>query len=71
LLIDRLRTTGVNVVDLTSALSEEARRTGLDDLFEDTHYSKRGNQIVADELARVLPALVDGTCQSADASHAP
>ncbi len=71
LLIDRLRTTGVNVVDLTSALSEEARRTGLDDLFEDTHYSKRGNQIVADELARVLPTLVDGTCQSADASHAP
>jgi hypothetical protein len=70
LLIDRLRSAGLKVVDLTSALSTEGHKTGLNELFEDTHYSKRGNTVVANELARALPPLVDTTCQGPIASAA-
>jgi hypothetical protein len=63
LLIDRLRDAGVETVDLTPALASEASRTGLDGLFDEGHYSRHGNGVVAGELARVLPPLVDGTCQ--------
>jgi hypothetical protein len=63
LLIDQLREAGVDTIDLTPALADEAGRTGLDGLFDERHYSRRGNGVVANELARVLPPLVDGTCQ--------
>ena len=35
----------------------------MDELFEDTHYSKRGNAVVAQALARELPPLIQPTCE--------
>lgn len=62
-LIEQLRAAGVPTVDVTADLLDELRRSSMDDVFEDTHYSKLGNAVVAQALARELPPLIQPTCE--------
>jgi hypothetical protein len=51
---DALAARGIEVLDLTDALLEEARRDGLAPLFLRAHLSPRGNEIVASAVHRWL-----------------
>jgi hypothetical protein len=53
---------GIPTVDVTNALVDEARRSGLAKVVEH-HYRPLGNEVVARTLANQLPPLVEGTCQ--------
>ncbi|MCC7372076.1 MAG: hypothetical protein IT306_26910 [Chloroflexi bacterium] len=61
-LLELLSEAGAPVVDVTSELLVEVERHGLDDVFEDTHYSRLGNAAVAQKLAETLPRLTQPTC---------
>jgi hypothetical protein len=62
-LVEQLRAAGAPTIDLTAPLLDELQRRNMDELFEDTHYSKRGNAVVAQALARELPPLIQPTCE--------
>ena len=62
-LVEQLRAAGAPTIDLTAPLLDELQRRSMDELFEDTHYSKRGNAVVAQALARELPPLIQPTCE--------
>jgi hypothetical protein len=61
-LLDRLAAADVPTIDLTDRLLQASRDVGVDRLI-DKHYRARGNQIVADALARRLPRTTDDTCR--------
>jgi hypothetical protein len=61
-LIAWLHEAGIPTVDLTPRLALETERQGISAMFNDTHYSKLGNALVAAELAERLPQLLAPTC---------
>ena len=61
-LVEQLRAAGAPTIDVTADLLDELTRSSMDDVFEDTHYSKLGNAVVARALARELPPLIQPTC---------
>jgi hypothetical protein len=62
-LLDWLDREGIPTVDASDALARQANRSGVDRLVaRQGHYSRQGNQVVAEALARQLPALVAPTC---------
>lgn len=60
-LLEALERRGIATIDLTDALGEAARRSGLAPLVT-IHYRPAGNAVVAAELARRLPRLLEPTC---------
>jgi hypothetical protein len=62
-LIEQLRAAGYPTIDLTPDLLDELTRRSMDDIFEDTHYSKIGNGVVARALARELPPMIEASCR--------
>jgi hypothetical protein len=57
---------GVPTIDLTGLIAEQVEQRGLDAVFETTHYSSSSNRVIAQTLARTLPALTSRTCQPVD-----
>jgi hypothetical protein len=53
---------GIDVIDLTDALGEEARRTELRQVIR-KHYAPGGNAVVSRTLASRLPPLLASTCR--------
>jgi hypothetical protein len=62
-LVEQLRQRGTATIDLTDAFGELARGSRLDELIAG-HYTPRGNEIVANVLAKELPRLTARTCQA-------
>jgi hypothetical protein len=60
-LLQRLDDAGLTTIDLTDGLYRASRDGGVERLI-DKHYRARGNQVVADTLARRLPAATASTC---------
>jgi len=60
-LLQRLDEANVTAIDLTDRLYQASRDGGVDRLI-DKHYRPRGNQVVADTLARRLPSMTASTC---------
>jgi len=60
-LLDWLRREGVQTIDLTDELVQEARRSGVSSVAR-FHYTPQGNAVIAAALARRLPELVGKTC---------
>jgi hypothetical protein len=63
-LLDWLRREQIPTLDVTDALANEGRRSGVDRLIEN-HFTGRGNRIAAEALSRDVPALVAPTCRDA------
>ena len=61
-LLQRLNRANVDTIDLTDRLYQASRDAGVERLI-DKHYRARGNQVVADTLARRLPKLTAETCR--------
>jgi hypothetical protein len=61
-LLDRLEGAGVTTIDLTDGLYRASRDGGVERLI-DKHYRARGNQVVADTLAKRLPDVTSSTCR--------
>lgn len=64
-LLDWLAREEIPTIDVTDRLAREALRTEAAELFApQQHYSEQGNAVVASTLARRLPDLVSGTCDT-------
>lgn len=61
-LLQRLEQADIPIVDLTERLFQASRDGGVERLI-DKHYRARGNQVVADALARRLPRATADTCR--------
>jgi hypothetical protein len=61
-LLDRLEQADIPTIDLTDRLYQASRDGGVERLI-DKHYRARGNQVVADALARRLPRTTADTCR--------
>lgn len=61
-LLQRLNKADVSTIDLTERLYQESRRSGVERLI-DKHYRPRGNEVVADALARRLQKVTPATCR--------
>ena len=61
-LLQRLDEAGLKTIDLTDGLYRASRDGGVERLI-DKHYRARGNQVVAETLARRLPAATAATCR--------
>ena len=60
-LVEWLAREGVPTIDVTDALTEEARRSGVPAVVR-YHYRPLGNEVVARTLAERLPGLIGQTC---------
>lgn len=61
-LLKWLAAENIPTIDVTEAVAQQARRSGLDGLMEH-HYTGRGNRVVAEALAREIPRLIAPTCE--------